>query len=512
MSYDLSAEELSAGQTLNVSLSWSNLNDPLTTTVTLVSPARHLSVGQDVAPILAKSAALVPTGGTTQTVHSLAIPSETPRGIYLIKVQAGTQMVYLRPVRIHNVTPIGDAPVLASFDDGRILLHHVRAEQVTPTQLAVTLDWSVTRAVEANYAIAVRLHGVTSIDTQPGYGFLPTSLWRPGELIADRYTLKLPEGMPPRNDYQVGVLLYDGATQAGAGDLYAQKNVALTLYSRRPADSPTLAHFGLEIALATLDVPARHEQGKPTLDINAGWLATAAQSTERIARWTIYDSDGMVVFTQTIDLVAGSPASLWPAGAYVVGQTPLNIPVGLAPGKYRLGVTVLNLSTRSEEGSYLAPSTFEIIGHPRTFTIVPMQHHTDVAFGQQIRLLGYDVQLPISNIKPQTTLTLYWQAAVAPRDDYKVFVHLFNPADERIATQHDAMPLDGRYPTSWWAAGEVVSETVTLNLKDVKPGVYRLAVGLYEPDTVTRLAAVGPDGARLEADRLVLLENVTVPK
>ncbi len=97
-----------------------------------------------------------------------------------------------------------------------------------------------------------------------------------------------------------------------------------------------------------------------------------------------------------------------------------------------------------------------------------------------------------------------------PHSDYKVFVHLFDPADERIVAQHDAMPFDGRYPTSWWVPGEVVSETITLSPTGVKPGDYRLAVGLYEPRTATRLVTLGPDGARLAADRLVLPEDFVV--
>lgn len=74
------------------------------------------------------------------------------------------------------------------------------------------------------------------------------------------------------------------------------------------------------------------------------------------------------------------------------------------------------------------------------------------------------------------------------------------------------MPLEGRYPTSWWAAGEVVSETVTFDLADVKPGSYRLAVGLYDASTVTRLAAYGPGGVRLGADRAVLPESIALLK
>jgi len=513
--YDFTADELQAGQTLNVRISWLNTGHPQTVTVGLVSPAEHL-VGLEDAPTLAQSAAIIPSTEMTQavtiqpTTYLLPIPPETPRGIYLVKAQTGAAAIYLRPIRVRNERPVGDAPVIAQFGD-RIRLHRASAEQVTPTQLAVTLDWSAARPVEANYAVAVRLSGVTSIDTQPGYGFLPTSLWHPGELISDRYTLKLPEGIPPKNDYQIEVILYDAATLAGIGQ-YIQPNVALTKFSQRPADSPLLARFGTEMALASLDVPATHQQGAPTLPIKAGWLATAAQSADRIARWTIYDSNGTGVFTQTLDLAAKVPSSSWPAGAFVVGETRLNIPAGLEPGDYRLGVAVLNLETQAEEGNYLAPSTFEVIGHPRSFTIRPMTHRANVDFGRQIKLLGYDLKSQISNPKSQIQLTLYWQAEAAPKGDYKVFVHLFDPADEQIVAQHDAMPLDGRYPTSWWAAGEVVSETVTLDLKDVKPGTYRLAVGLYDARAVTRLVAVGADGARLDADRAVLPETITVPK
>jgi len=519
MSYSLAADELPAGQTLDASLNWINTASAETVTVKLVSPAQHLP-GLEGAPTLAQSIAVVP-GGTTRTDLSLAIPPDTPRGIYLLRVSAGQDPVYLRPVCVRNETPVSDAPVRAQFDQGRIRLHRVSAAQaqVTPTQLAVTLDWSAARPVEANYAIAVRLRGVTSIDTQPGYGFLPTSVWRPGEMLADRYTLELPEGMPPRNDYEIEVLLYDAATLAGVGEPYLQKNVALTLYSRRPVDSPALAHFGPEMALATLDVPARHEQGQPTLNINAGWLATAAQSADRIARWTLYDAHGTPVVMQTFDLATGSPSSAWPVGAYVVGQARLNIPNTLSAGPYRLGVTLLNLATQAEEGNYLVPSTFELVGHPRSFVVPPMQRRSDVAFGQEIKLLGYDFNSQISNVgtareyaKSQVALTLYWQATAAPQGDYKVFVHLFDPTDERIVAQHDAMPLDGRYPTSWWTAGEVISETITLDLAGAKPGIYRLAVGLYEPRTVTRLAATGPDGARLAADRVVLPESITLPR
>lgn len=509
VSYDLSVQDLQPGQTLNVSLQWANVGHPQTVTVQLVSPAQHL-VGLESAPTLAQSVAPVPTSATARTMHALTIPPETARGIYLLKVLAGPEPVYLRPVRIQNPASDDNLAVQAMFGD-RIRLHRVLAEQVTPTQLSITLYWSAARPVEANYAVAVRLRGVASVDTQPGYGFLPTSLWHPGEMVTDRYTLWLPEGTPPASQYEAEVILYDAETLAGIGQ-YIQGDIALTLYALRPADSPTLARFGPELALAKLEAPARHEQGAPTLPITAGWLATASQSADRSARWTVYDSAGAPVFTQTVDLAAETSPSTWPVGAFVVGQSRLNLPSGLAPGHYRLGVTVVNAATGSVEGSYVAPDTFEITGHPRSFVVPPMQRRTDTEFGQQLKLLGYDLESPARSADRQrVALTLYWQAIVAPQADYTLFVHLARPADDKIVAQYDAMPFGGRYPTSWWAAGEVVSETVTLDLVGVQPGAYRLAIGVYDARTTIRLAATSPDGARLDADRLVLPETVTRP-
>jgi hypothetical protein len=508
INYDVRAGQAQTGQVVNVRLGWLNRGPAQTVTVTLVSPAQHM-VGLESAPAFAQSVAEIANVPAPQTTHSLTLPPDMPTGIYLLKAQVGQDEIYLRPVRVQNERPVGDAPVLAQFGD-RIRLHRVRAEQMTPTQLAVALDWSTTQPIEANYAIAVRLRGVASIDTQPGYGFLPTSLWRPGELISDRYTLTLPEGTPPRSNQEIEVILYNGATLAGIGQ-YIQPNVALTQYARRPVDSPALARFS-ELALATLNIPPTHQQGAPALNIQAGWLTTAPQSADRAARWTIYDSTNTPVFTQTLDLVAGIPSSVWPSGAFVTGDYTLNIPATLEPGQYHLSVTVLNRTTRAEESLYLAPLTFEIVGHPRSFAVPPMQHRSAVKFGDQVALLGYDFKSPTStrSVQSPIELTLYWQAIARPQADYKIFVHLFDPANEQIAAQHDAMPLNGQYPTSWWTAGQVVSETVTLDLRGVQPGAYRLAAGLYDARTVTRLPAFNPSGERLDADRVVLPERITV--
>lgn len=246
------------------------------------------------------------------------------------------------------------------------------------------LTWSTARRLGVNYGISLRLldpAGETRLtfDTQPGYGFLPTSLWRPGERVADRYLLILPEDLPPGDGYRLEVVLY-----------------------RFP--------------------------------------------------------------------------SLTPLGQAQVGTFPLPL-----------------------------ETAFEMERPPRIFTLPELVHPLMVDFGDQIRLEGIELAR-----RPEAVdLTLWWRALEVPEENYTVFVHLFAPGDPQAVVQSDAQPRGGAYPTSWWAAGEVVSETVTLPLEEAPAGSYQLAVGLYDR-TVTRLPAVDASGESIPDGRLVLPLEVTV--
>jgi len=63
---------------------------------------------------------------------------------------------------------------------------------------------------------------VVSRDLPPLLGGYPTSLWRPGELVADRVILILPQDETLRADYTLRVVLYDRATMRSIGEGMAQ--------------------------------------------------------------------------------------------------------------------------------------------------------------------------------------------------------------------------------------------------------------------------------------------------
>ncbi|MCL5997963.1 MAG: YfhO family protein [Chloroflexi bacterium] len=145
------------------------------------------------------------------------------------------------------------------------------------------------------------------------------------------------------------------------------------------------------------------------------------------------------------------------------------------------------------------------IPHPiitaHQYDIPMMQQRTDVRFtlpgtpAGDIRLLGYSLVTSTQAL----SVTLYWSANLTVVQDYKSFVHYAPLSTPEPVRQADRFTRDGMYPTGMWLPGEVVSDTVRLDLADVPSGDYQLAVGWYDPDTLIRLPAeVGgtavPDG------------------
>ncbi len=386
--YDVSDQNPDPGDTLTVTLKM-DAAFPYTATLEMVSPA---AVRYD----------LLPLARATCEFHlcSLTVPPDTSRGLYLLRLRVfgpegeifartpggeprGT--LYLTPIRVSRGPSLPpETPPTAAFGPA-IRLYRATVRPIAPDRLEIRLVWSAVRPVAANYGISLRLRdaegrNVAVMDTQPGYGFLPTSMWRPGEAVTDRYELTLPPDVPPGDIYHLEIVLYQ---------------------------VPTLASVGQA----------------------------------------------------------------------VIGPFPLPL-----------------------------ETPYERQGEPRRFSLPSLSHPLGVTFGGQIRLAGYELVREAEMLH----LTLWWQALTASPNDYTVFVHLFGPESPVPVAQNDAPPRGGAYPTSWWVPGEVVSDTVIISLRDVPPGEYRLAVGLYRPETGERLPALAADGTPIPDNRPVLPEVIPV--
>jgi hypothetical protein len=111
-----------------------------------------------------------------------------------------------------------------------------------------------------------------------------------------------------------------------------------------------------------------------------------------------------------------------------------------------------------------------------------------------LTLQGYDQKPEQVHPGEELSLDLYWEATGTPSLDYTVFVHLVDSAGN-LATTADGPPLSGDYPTSIWRKGDVVvDEHLMILPDDLRPGLYRLSVGFYDPDTLVRVSLADGSG------------------
>ena len=114
----------------------------------------------------------------------------------------------------------------------------------------------------------------------------------------------------------------------------------------------------------------------------------------------------------------------------------------------------------------------------------------DLIFAGQIALSGVRWTWAGEEMR----LGLFWRTLASPTQDYKVFVHLRDSAGN-VVRQYDAMPCAWGCPTTGWQPGQWVEDEAVLSFAGLPAGVYRLAIGLYEPASGERLPVLDGDTA-----------------
>jgi hypothetical protein len=506
--YEYSSEMIDAGLPLTVTLRWQEPMPDARAELRLESPGDHLNETVHDSGMTTFSldertltAALETSGvfgpGPGLNLVSLSVSQSEGDG-------SNAEKVYLKPIWIRETESSEGTPALPQDGSSPVrLLEGSAAWQRDAENLAVGLRWSCSQRLPANYGLALILADSNGeewlkLDTQPGYGFLATSLWPGGRVIPDSYSLLLPPGIPPGQSYELRVGLYRVSDYEVAGEWSLP--VELPRPTLRP-NAPVLASFGTELALSSLEVPDSVYQGVP-LELSAYWYALDDLGAGYSANWALQGADTYYEFARP--LAAGSEASEWPADAYVAGRVSLGVPALAPPGEYAVSVSVVG-ADGSPVGTYLHPHAVAIEEREREWALPEMEHQLGARFGGLIELAGYDLVRGGDAVE----LILYWRALAAPDRDYTFFVHLAEPATGHPVRQVDTMPRGYTYPTGLWVAGEVVSDQVVLSLEGVPVGTYDLAIGWYVAETMTRLTANDSSGEWLAGDRLVIRDAVT---
>ncbi len=121
-----------------------------------------------------------------------------------------------------------------------------------------------------------------------------------------------------------------------------------------------------------------------------------------------------------------------------------------------------------------------------------------VNFADRMEMAGYDLSRRVVRPGETVTLTLYWRGLREMEVNYTVSTQLIDAAQVKAA-QHDSWPAGGAAPTTTWEPGRLVTDTHTLVVGDVPPGVYDVQVVVYvqEGGDFVHLPVVSAQGEML---------------
>ena len=292
------------------------------------------------------------------------------------------------------------------------------------------------------------------------------------------------------------------------------------LYPRPPFEPelPVPARFGDQVFVYGFDVPKDVRAGR-TMTVRWYWRLLATDERDFAFTNQLIGSDGDR--RGQIDARPFAP-NFWPAGTSGISTFEIDIDPETPTGAYWLRAAAYdrgrqdtsNLPIFDPQGNHVggqltlgpikvhgrppAPSSEGLLpGPPSPDNFLPAN------FGDQIGLLGYNLGDSFLTPGASLNLTLFWTPRGRPTQDYTVFVHLLD-SEGQLRGQADSPPTSGKYPTSVWDAGETIADLHTLSLApDLPAGEYRVAIGLYDPQTGQRLSVVDED------DR-ILTDHVTI--
>jgi mannosyltransferase len=430
---------------------------------------------------------------------------------------------------IYYSSPPQTVPIVSSLD--ATCQNTLRAVDVTTYGTSaspggtfpVAVSWQAITTETKAYVMSWRLidasgHTVFQHDSEPANGFSATTGWTMGQTVVDHFGLLVPPELPP-GQLSLVLIAYDKKTgdacqfQTSNG---AATSPSLQLASIDVSDHPVQPTFSETVPTHPANVTVGgltfegYDQAKGPF--RPGDVATV-RLFWHVNRPITEDLDVMAGFVADQGASLGDsttklgPAnyhtSKWAPGRTIATEVDIRIPARAMTGVDRLSLAVRGQSLNTS--LVASPPLVSIVARERTFDVPTMSQPYQANFGNQIELLGYDLSKdPNGVVQPSQPiqLTLYWRDEGPIDSSYKVFTHLVG-ADGNIYGQLDSIPEAGNAPTTSWLLGEVLADHYTLSLDSTAPpGPYDVVIGIYDPNTGSRVPLVDHSGDSLNLARL----------
>jgi hypothetical protein len=217
----------------------------------------------------------------------------------------------------------------------------------------LTLVWRATATMDRNYsmfahAMAADLKLAGQMDTYHGSGMYPTTLWRPGEIIAD--TVYVPmywqAETPAMIQFYVG--MYDLATMENLPAFSAEGTELESVVAGEAAlipvnwpefevDGAVATSFGQRIQLMSVQLSQQTVRPGDVVTVTVQWRALTQVTEDYTGFIHLLDPSGGTVAQDDHPAQNGRfPTHLWPEGATLSDPFRLALPADLKEGSYEL--------------------------------------------------------------------------------------------------------------------------------------------------------------------------------
>jgi hypothetical protein len=385
---------------------------------------------------------------------------------------------------------------------------------------------------------------VATTSSFPYFNTLRAFQWSPNMLVDDAYYLSLPPGLVA-GVYTLAMTVVPTSAVGSArspqerpvGQIRIDSDVPVLPQPATPLD----IHFskpedGSQITLRGYAVEGESPSGTKLQPQSADpYFAVAPGDTVIYTlQWQSQQAvpDGTQVFNQLLDhdwqtltqvnqpleLSHGVPYYLWNPYWVKENTYSLRIPEDAAGGLYQPYVGIYDLNTKvrflatEADGTAIGDAAFLPPIKVVRRTAAPLANPVSVRFGDAITLEGYEVTLPEGGLRPQSTMTVTLQyKSLSPTEiDYTQFIHLYD-TELGMAAQVDTPPQRNGNPTSTWIPGEVIVDTIPLQIPEqAKPGRYTLSMGLYDPASGGARLPVVDQSAQPQPDNQFILGELEV--
>jgi hypothetical protein len=253
------------------------------------------------------------------------------------------------------------------------------------------------------------------------------------------------------------------------------------------AGTPQQVNFGDQVNLLGYDLASAQVQPGQVFEWTLYWQARRPLAVDYSSLAHLVDDQAHLYAGQD-NLHPGSlPASQWPPWGFVQDAHTVRVPFGTPPGDYFLvtglyqpqnwqRLPVVGGGEGGRPDVVAAPVRVMPAAQVPSLEQLAITWPAEADFGPALRLLGASPER--DRIVPNDfwRVALFWEARMAPAEDYQVSLRLVGPAGE-VMLSESGHPSHNRYPTSRWQAGERVRDNHALWIPaDFPAGVYRVEV------------------------------------